>query len=481
MLNHPIVDPQQQIDLLLLRHRRRCPSFSRLQDWRLTLVLLCCDLALACGLSAIAAHAFFDLARKDLMVALSVSIVASSYIFGGYRIYDLLKNFTPATYGLLCLLGSLTAQLIFASVGLIDFSSASSSYTFTTQATAAYLLSATAGTVLPATLVRLYLSQRIYRSFVNNKVVLIGSEAKYNLLVSRITNANFPLPRFVRYYDTALDTQALPYEKLASEESEPISACVVAADIDNLPPAAVNGLVYLKLLGVPIRSFSQFVEEICYKTPLAHGDHWWIIDDYLLSANNSRWYMSTKRMVDIVISLIVLILCAPLCLVVGLLIKCSSRGPVIYTQVREGQYKQPFVIYKFRTMRVDAEQHGAVWAGVNDPRVTAIGKFLRKTRIDELPQMLNVLKGDMSLVGPRPERPEFNRVLEQQIPWYDLRFLAKPGITGWAQIMYPYGASVEDAIAKLEYDVYWLKHTSLMFDLRIILRTIKVVLIGYGR
>jgi lipopolysaccharide/colanic/teichoic acid biosynthesis glycosyltransferase len=200
-----------------------------------------------------------------------------------------------------------------------------------------------------------------------------------------------------------------------------------------------------------------------------------------LNPGRSAFYTGLKRVLDLTAASVGLLVCSPLMLGTALAVKLTSRGPIFFTQLREGRYKQPFRIVKFRTMRTDAEQAGAQWATKNDPRVTPIGAFLRKSRLDELPQFWNVLVGDMSLVGPRPERPEFNQMLVERIPWYDLRHLAKPGLTGWAQVCYPYGASVEDAIAKLEYEVYWMKKASLRFDLRIILRTIAVVVGLRGR
>ncbi|NMC75077.1 MAG: glycosyl transferase, partial [Geobacteraceae bacterium] len=166
---------------------------------------------------------------------------------------------------------------------------------------------------------------------------------------------------------------------------------------------------------------------------------------------------------------------------IALAIKATSPGPVLFRQVRTGMHEKEFVLYKFRTMRTDAESGtGAVWAQKDDPRVTPIGKFLRKSRLDELPQLLNVLKGDMSFIGPRPERPEFVEKLKEQVPYYSHRHFVKPGITGWAQIKYPYGASVEDALEKLRYDLYYIKNLSLTLDLLIFFETIKVILYSRG-
>ena len=184
---------------------------------------------------------------------------------------------------------------------------------------------------------------------------------------------------------------------------------------------------------------------------------------------------------DLAACLPALVLLLPSLLLTAIAVRLTSRGPVLFTQVREGLHRSPFLIYKFRTMRVDAEAGGAQWATKGDSRVTSIGAFLRRSRLDELPQLWNIVIGDMSLVGPRPERPEFNGMLAERIPWYDLRHVAQPGVTGWAQVRYPYGASVEDAVNKLEYDAYYVKHASLMFDLRILAATFGVVFGLRGR
>jgi lipopolysaccharide/colanic/teichoic acid biosynthesis glycosyltransferase len=162
------------------------------------------------------------------------------------------------------------------------------------------------------------------------------------------------------------------------------------------------------------------------------------------------------------------------------LIKLDSRGPVFYRQERVGLDGRIYRLWKFRSMRIDAEKHGAVWARQNDDRVTRVGRFIRKTRMDEIPQVFNVLLGDMSFVGPRPERPIFVKQLAQEIPFYRLREAVKPGITGWAQIRYPYGASVEDARNKLEFDLYYVKNGSLFLDMAIIFHTVRHVLLGRG-
>ena len=181
-------------------------------------------------------------------------------------------------------------------------------------------------------------------------------------------------------------------------------------------------------------------------------------------------------------SLIALVLSLPLAIFAAIAIKLDSPGPIFYTQERVGKNGRTFKIIKFRSMRQDAEKGGvAQWAAERDPRITRIGNFLRKTRIDEIPQFINILRGDMSFVGPRAERPVFVEQLTEQIPFYSQRHLVEPGLTGWAQVNYGYGASVEDSMQKLQYDLYYIKNVSLLFDIWIMFKTIKVVLFGYGR
>jgi len=189
-----------------------------------------------------------------------------------------------------------------------------------------------------------------------------------------------------------------------------------------------------------------------------------------------------KRMFDIVAAVCGLILSLPLTLLSALVVKLDSpKDPVLYHQERVGLNGAPFTIHKFRTMRTDAEAStGPVWSGTNDPRITSVGAFMRKTRLDEIPQLWNVLRGDMSLIGPRPERPSFVEQLTSQIPFYGQRHVVKPGLTGWAQVRYAYGATVEDAIEKMQYDLYYVKHMSLAFDLLIALETIKIVVLQRG-
>jgi exopolysaccharide biosynthesis polyprenyl glycosylphosphotransferase len=188
-----------------------------------------------------------------------------------------------------------------------------------------------------------------------------------------------------------------------------------------------------------------------------------------------------KRAFDVVASMVMVILVAPLVLVAALLIAAEGGGPVIYRQERVGLRGHTFTVYKLRSMAQDAEINGkAQWAAKDDARITRVGRFIRRTRIDELPQLLNVLRGEMSFVGPRPERPEFVAMLTAQIPFYAVRHSVKPGLTGWAQVRYSYGATVEQSVRKLEYDLYYVKNHTLVLDVAIMLETLRVVLLGEG-
>jgi exopolysaccharide biosynthesis polyprenyl glycosylphosphotransferase len=221
-------------------------------------------------------------------------------------------------------------------------------------------------------------------------------------------------------------------------------------------------------------------EEYTGKIALENLRPSWLV--FSTGFRTTRALMLAKRAFDLVAAVAGLILASPLLLLSAIIVKLESpRDPVLYHQERVGLNGKTFTIHKLRTMRSDAEAGtGPVWSGANDTRVTAAGRFMRKTRLDEIPQLWNVLRGDMSLVGPRPERPAFVEQLTRQIPFYGQRHVVKPGVTGWAQVRYSYGASVEDAMQKMQYDLYYVKHLSLGFDLLIVLETIKTVLLRRG-
>ncbi len=240
----------------------------------------------------------------------------------------------------------------------------------------------------------------------------------------------------------------------------------------------IEQLLKLRLDGIEVEDGISFYEKISGKIHVSHLKPAWLI---FSEGFNRRRIEISKRIIDILLSTTGLILAAPVMLITALFIKLESPGPVLFRQERVGEGEKVFTLLKFRSMKMDAEtESGPVWANINDNRVTKTGNIIRKMRIDEIPQMINVLMGDMSFVGPRPERPHFVAMLTEQIPYYSLRHKVKPGITGWAQIRYPYGASVKDALEKLQYDIYYIKNMSVLYDLTIVLETIKTVLRGTG-
>jgi sugar transferase (PEP-CTERM system associated) len=237
----------------------------------------------------------------------------------------------------------------------------------------------------------------------------------------------------------------------------------------------LKDLLRIKTAGVHVNDFSSFLERETGRVDLdTVNPSWFIFSDGFSSGRAVSGFL--KRLFDVTVSLILLTLAAPFIAIFALAVVLESKGPAFFRQTRVGLYGQNFDVIKLRSMRTDAEVNGAQFATKNDPRVTRVGRFIRKTRIDELPQAWSVLRGEMSFVGPRPERPEFVTGLEDKLTYYAERHMVKPGITGWAQVNYPYGASLEDSRNKLEYDLYYVKNYTPFLDLLIILQTLRVVL-----
>lgn len=242
----------------------------------------------------------------------------------------------------------------------------------------------------------------------------------------------------------------------------------------------ISSLLYQMVLsGKTVVDFDKFYESITGKVPVYLISELWFLEN--LKEIKKQTFEKIKRLIDIILALFLFIPFIILAPFVSLIIKINSKGPVFYKQKRLGRNGKIFEILKFRSMVRDAEKNGAQWAKEKDERVTFVGNILRKTRIDELPQIWNVLKGDLSFVGPRPERPEFVKELSEKIPYYSMRQLVKPGLSGWAQINFPYGASVEDAMEKLQYDLFYIKNRSLFLEISILLKTIMIILQREGR
>ncbi|OED38086.1 hypothetical protein AB833_20540 [Chromatiales bacterium (ex Bugula neritina AB1)] len=244
---------------------------------------------------------------------------------------------------------------------------------------------------------------------------------------------------------------------------------VVVDPTDKLAPSH-SELLALMNVSLNVSSYSSFIEKLYQRVPSEHIDAQWVIE--CQSDHAVLYKTGVKRALDIVLASVALVLLFPLALIAALFVKLDSPGPVIFRQTRVGQFGKPFTMFKLRTMVREAEQGGARWASASDDRITAVGRFLRKSRLDEVPQLVNVLAGHMSLVGPRPERPEFTSTLESRIPFFVHRVLVKPGITGWAQVNAGYAASEAEAVTKLSFDLYYVKNLSLGMDLRVLLRTV---------
>lgn len=276
-------------------------------------------------------------------------------------------------------------------------------------------------------------------------------------------------------------------EELIVGNAEDLMAATIRAKADTIVVALserrgvfpLRDVLRCKLNGLDVMDAPSFYEIIQGKLMLESITPSWFI--FSSGFRRTNVFSICKRIIDIILSVLGLLPTLLFSPVIAFAIKLDSKGPVFFKQLRIGNKEKPFILYKFRTMRQDAEERtGAMWATKDDPRVTKLGRFLRNSRIDELPQLYNVLIGNMSFIGPRPERPEFVEKLKQVIPYYSKRHFIKPGLTGWAQVRYSYGASIEDAIEKLRYDLYYIKNINPLLDTLILFETIKVVLFGRG-
>jgi sugar transferase (PEP-CTERM system associated) len=344
---------------------------------------------------------------------------------------------------------------------------------------------AVGGYSLAATLARVAFRLLLRSGLLHRRLLVLGAGARAWDLVFMLAREGSRLQdEVVILHDAALgelDGRLAADERLRVVEGMSVLEAAQAANVDQIVVAPderrgmnLERLLACKKAGFPVVQYLSFVEKEIRRVDLKRMELSWLLysDGFAFDLMDRV----LKRIFDLAMSALVLAIMSPFLLVAMLAIRLEGPGPVLYRQTRVTRDGAHFEILKLRTMRVDAEVGGAVWARKNDDRVTAVGRFLRRSRMDELPQLINILKGEMSFVGPRPERPQFAAELARQIPLYSERHMVKAGLTGWAQINYPYGASVDDARSKLSYDLYYVKNFSILFDLVILLQTLRVVL-----
>lgn len=323
------------------------------------------------------------------------------------------------------------------------------------------------------------------------RVLLIADASKIDNILGSLHKSD-PNYKVVGY----INTETLPYRPIEHSDlveykmsnvsqtvtEEHISEIVVAgSESEGITVYLYNQLLELLEGGIPIREYTQVYEEITHRVPVQHVEKDFYRYFPFSRSNQNKLYLFFHRILDLLFSLIGLafgLLISPVILIGNLI---GNRGPVFYTQIRVGRNGKHFRIYKLRSMVVNAEQHGAQFAQAGDSRVTKFGRFLRRSRFDEIPQFINVILGDMSVIGPRPERPVFVKELSEKIPFYEVRHIIKPGVTGWAQVNAKYGTTQEDALEKLQYDLYYIKKRSLFLDISIVIKTLSTIIFFRGQ
>jgi sugar transferase (PEP-CTERM system associated) len=317
---------------------------------------------------------------------------------------------------------------------------------------------------------RLAFARLTYSGQLDERILFVGDGATAHMVARQIQSQHDFGYRVVGFVDESDDILRIVRERAIDR--------IVVALADRRGRLPISELLQAKLSGVRVEDAATTYERVTGKILIDDLKPSWVIfsDGFVVS----RTTRLIKRAIDVAMASFGLVVGAPLMALTAIAVKLDSRGPILYSQERVGEKGTVFTVYKFRSMRTDAETGTPMWAQDHDDRVTRVGRFIRATRLDELPQLWNVLKGAMSFVGPRPERPFFVEQLAQEIPFYQQRHAVKPGLTGWAQVKYQYGSSVEDAMEKLRYDLYYIKHLSVALDLSIVFDTVKVILFGKG-
>ncbi|HEU4622358.1 MAG TPA: TIGR03013 family XrtA/PEP-CTERM system glycosyltransferase [Burkholderiaceae bacterium] len=320
------------------------------------------------------------------------------------------------------------------------------------------------------------------------RVLIVGACTEARHVEADLTAPSYPKVSVVGFRhagtqdpDAQLRPRLLPTQQslLDAVRLHKVDEIIVAVREQRGGVMPLDELLECRINGIPVVDLAGFYERVRGEVPVESLKASWLIYGNGFVQHAMRSFV--KRIFDIAVSIVLLMLAAPVMLVTAFAIRRESPGPIIYRQERVGLGGRTFNVLKFRSMRNDAEQNGvAQWATRNDARITRVGNFIRKTRIDELPQLINVLRGEMSLVGPRPERPSFVKQLKERVPFYDVRHSVKPGVTGWAQVRYSYGASIEESRKKLQFDLYYVKNHSLFLDVLILVETVRVILFREG-
>lgn len=333
-------------------------------------------------------------------------------------------------------------------------------------------------TPLSLTYRRLF-SMKISREATTRFIYVIGTRKLISDLEMVCREAQFRHPlRFINIESENVAFKGI--QEILSKELEQCEGVVVDLSHGKLELELQEVLLQINLHLVPVYPVESFIETYFYKVDLSHVNLSWALDG-TFKADHHSIYGKLKTLIDFILGLFLFLLVLPLMLLTSLIIKLEDFGPVLFTQVRVGKFERPFLLYKFRTMSVGAGENENLYTSKNDRRITKVGRFLRLTRIDELPQLWNVVKGDMSIIGPRAEWNKLVDIYKKEIPFYHLRYMVKPGITGWAQVNYGYGADIRDTFEKLQYDLYYIKHYSPHMDASIILKTLFTILSASGR
>jgi len=336
--------------------------------------------------------------------------------------------------------------------------------------------------------VRQLIAWPVVRALVPWRVLVLGTGPEARSIEASLEVANLPRLELIGFFGLdQIHEVSVSADRIVSHDAS-FENTVKRLEVDEIIVAVrdqrggvlpLRALLDCRLRGVQVTDLAHFFERVHGRVPIESLKASWLIYGYGFRQSWLRRFI--KRSFDLVVVVGLLIVALPVMIISALVILLSTGTPLIYRQERVGYRGQTFTVLKFRSMAKNAESDGsACWAAINDARVTRFGRFIRRTRIDELPQLINVLKGEMSLIGPRPERPAFVATLTEKIPFYAVRHSVPPGITGWAQVRYSYGGTVEESVKKLEYDLYYVKNNNLFLDLLILLRTVRVVLLGEG-